>query len=264
MQNPDMISPRATTCAQPGFTLVELAIVLVIIGLIIGGIFVGLYLIEAASLRADISQLKKFSAAVNTFRLKFNAIPGDMTSADATAYGMLGAGNRSGRIEENGGMVQFPTYGLMGMGEPRYTFYHLAQARLIPGNFDPNGNLGSTFLPAISSHPDHYWMMISTTYDMSIWFFAGATSTAIYNQDMINATRVGGVYAPVYTPIQAYNIDIKLDDGVPSSGLVRPVRMAWPNGYIDNVANNCVLTAASTSYNLTSKTIWCDLILRGD
>jgi hypothetical protein len=70
--------------AMEGFTLVEIAIVLVVIGLVVGGILVGRDLIRAAELRSVISDVEKFKTAVNTFRLKFNAIPGDMP--DATTY----------------------------------------------------------------------------------------------------------------------------------------------------------------------------------
>jgi len=51
-----------------GFTLVELSIVLVIIGLIAGGILVGQDMIEAATVRAQISQIEKYETAANAFR----------------------------------------------------------------------------------------------------------------------------------------------------------------------------------------------------
>ena len=54
-----------------GFTLIELSIVLVIIGLIIGGVLVGRDLIAAAQVRAQISQIEKYQTAVNTFRGKY-------------------------------------------------------------------------------------------------------------------------------------------------------------------------------------------------
>ncbi len=47
-----------------GFTLIELSIVLVIIGLIIGGVLVGKDLIKAAEIRATISQINKYNHAV--------------------------------------------------------------------------------------------------------------------------------------------------------------------------------------------------------
>src|SRR5476649_1014388 len=85
-----------------GFTLVELSIVLVIIGLIIGGVLVGRTLIEAAAVRAQIAQIEQFKTAVNTFRTKYNALPGDMLNATATAVGMTSRSGQPGDGDGNG------------------------------------------------------------------------------------------------------------------------------------------------------------------
>jgi prepilin-type N-terminal cleavage/methylation domain-containing protein len=58
---------------RAGFTLIELAIVLVIIGLIVGGILVGQDLINAAAVRAQVSQIEKYQTAVHTFQTKYNS-----------------------------------------------------------------------------------------------------------------------------------------------------------------------------------------------
>ena len=56
---------------RSGFTLIELAIVLVVIGLITGGILVGQDLIQAGQLRSVISQVEKYETAANSFKLKY-------------------------------------------------------------------------------------------------------------------------------------------------------------------------------------------------
>src|SRR5665213_1826112 len=81
---------------SPGFTLIELSIVLVIIGLIVGGILVGQDMIKAAEVRAQISQIEKYNQAVNTFRAKFNAIPGDMPASTANQFGFYVGTNCTG------------------------------------------------------------------------------------------------------------------------------------------------------------------------
>ena len=54
-----------------GFSLVELAIVLVIIGLITGGILTGQELIRASELNSVASDYNKVKTAINTFQLKY-------------------------------------------------------------------------------------------------------------------------------------------------------------------------------------------------
>src|ERR1700757_2208888 len=66
---------------QRGFTLVELSIVLVIIGLLVGGVLTGQSLIRAAELRSVTEQFQRYQAATMTFRDKYFAIPGDMPNA---------------------------------------------------------------------------------------------------------------------------------------------------------------------------------------
>jgi prepilin-type N-terminal cleavage/methylation domain-containing protein len=63
------------------FTLVELSIVLVIIGLIIGGVLAGRDLIRAAELRSLVSEVERYNSAVNAFKLKYNCLPGDCATA---------------------------------------------------------------------------------------------------------------------------------------------------------------------------------------
>jgi prepilin-type N-terminal cleavage/methylation domain-containing protein len=64
-----------------GFTLVELAIVLVIIGLLIGGVLVGSALIRTAELQSAVQDKDRLVTAVNIFRDKYGALPGDMGNA---------------------------------------------------------------------------------------------------------------------------------------------------------------------------------------
>src|SRR5476651_1560647 len=81
--------------SEHGFTLIELSIVLVIIGLIVGCILVGQDLISAAEVRATVGQIEKYNSAVNTFRGKYNSMPGDMTADAAAAFGFT---TRAGTI----------------------------------------------------------------------------------------------------------------------------------------------------------------------
>ncbi|PZP85253.1 MAG: hypothetical protein DI582_06390 [Azospirillum brasilense] len=66
-----------------GFSLVELSIVLVILGLLTGGILGGQALIRAAELRSVTSEYTRWVTATQTFRDKYFALPGDMSNATA-------------------------------------------------------------------------------------------------------------------------------------------------------------------------------------
>ena len=66
---------------KKAFSLVELSIVLVILGLLVGGILTGQSLIRAAELRSVTTEFSQYQTAVMTFRDKYFAIPGDMKNA---------------------------------------------------------------------------------------------------------------------------------------------------------------------------------------
>ena len=95
-----MLLPDKTK--QQAFTLIELSIVLVIIGLITGGILTGRDLIAAASVRAQVTQIEKFNAAASTFRTKYGFLPGDIPDPDATRFGFAARGTGAGKGDGNG------------------------------------------------------------------------------------------------------------------------------------------------------------------
>lgn len=80
---------------QQGFTLVEIAIVLVIIGLLLGGALKGQELIANAEIKRIKDDYSKISAAMYAYRDRYAALPGDDNRA-AARFGLNNNQNGSG------------------------------------------------------------------------------------------------------------------------------------------------------------------------
>lgn len=77
---------------QQGFTLVEIAIVLVIIGLLLGGVLKGQELITNAKIKNIINDMKGVSAAYYSYQDRYRAIPGDDAAASTRFTGAVNGG----------------------------------------------------------------------------------------------------------------------------------------------------------------------------
>src|SRR5450830_427175 len=77
---------------QAGFSLVEIAIVLVIIGLLLGGILKGQEMITQAKIKNVVNDFNGITAAINSYQDRYRALPGD----DLNAAGRWGTGVISG------------------------------------------------------------------------------------------------------------------------------------------------------------------------
>ena len=79
---------------QTGFTLVEIAIVLVIIGLLLGGILKGQEMITQAKIKNVVNDFNGITAAVNSYQDRYRALPGDDVGANPRwATAVSGGGN---------------------------------------------------------------------------------------------------------------------------------------------------------------------------
>src|SRR3954469_20512983 len=86
--------------AQAGFTLVEIAIVLVIIGLLLGGILKGQEMITQAKIKNIVNDFNGITAAVNSYQDRYRALPGDDLNAATRWSGApaVNAANGNGQI----------------------------------------------------------------------------------------------------------------------------------------------------------------------
>ena len=217
--------------ARGGFTLIELSIVLVVIGLIIGAILVGRDLIEAAQVRSQISQIQKYNAAVNTFRIKFNCLPGDC--ANAADFGFIARGAYRGQGDGNGQIegVQSNPPVFFGPfvfgGETEMFWVDLSTAGLIDAGLNNNQILAPP--PAVSaSAVGGYFPAAKIGQGNYVYVWSGGWSFhdsfnyfGIANIFGENSGILGNMLGSTgLTVQQAFAIDTKMDDGLPQSGLV--------------------------------------------
>lgn len=112
---------------QSGFTLVEIAIVLVIIGLLLGGVLKGQEIITNAKIKNLENDFNGLSAAIYSYQDRYRALPGDDKNA-ATRFGNGTSGNGNGSI---GGNFNADCSG--GSGESCQFWIHLRNAGLVNG-----------------------------------------------------------------------------------------------------------------------------------
>jgi len=115
---------------QKGFTLVEIAIVMVIIGLLLGGVLKGQEVITNARLKRIITDFNGISAAVFSYQDRYRALPGDdITASKKFTSSPPPDGNGNGQITGN-------FYSLNDADESRIIWRHLREAGLVAGGED--------------------------------------------------------------------------------------------------------------------------------
>ncbi|MBK6387999.1 MAG: prepilin-type N-terminal cleavage/methylation domain-containing protein [Rhodoferax sp.] len=127
---------RFSKAKQSGFTLVEIAIVLVIIGLLLAGVLKGQELIENSKIKSIVNDMKAVQAAYNGYLDRYKAIPGDETLATAAARGW-GASAAGGGGNANGVLLITAAQTFANGGEQRPFWRALRASGLITG--DPTG-----------------------------------------------------------------------------------------------------------------------------
>nr|VFJ53951.1 MAG: hypothetical protein BECKDK2373C_GA0170839_104117 [Candidatus Kentron sp. DK] len=187
--------------SQSGLTLVETAIVLVIIGLLLGGILKGQEIINSARVRALTDRAAGAQAAYYGFLDRYQAVPGDMTATDATdAIGVTvsSGGDGNGQLDNPAGSA---------WTEPNALWEQLSKAGFIAGNYVGGNSAPDSGNNVAPLNPFHHPMVVGRTADYMGLFTSGAR---------LNIALGRGIPVEV-----ARAVDTKIDDGRPLTGSIR-------------------------------------------
>lgn len=271
---------------KAGFTLIELSIVLVIIGLIIGGVLVGRDMIKAAELRSVITDVERYKTAVNTFRGKYNCLPGDCANA-TDFFGIaivcpdgLGRGTCNGNSD---GVIYLFTTGLATYNFENFrAWQQLGYAGLIGAHLTGAGvtidgqvedNVIGVNVPASRIAHSGYAMIGCAAFAQTAgtWYPGSSQGTNCftfgdttrYDAGVLddNGNTHYSVLGPALTPTEAMSLDMKADDGLPATGAITaPPRDQWYFGIHCTTAG--MLAYANAAYATDYGDPACSLIFR--
>ena len=254
---------------QRGFSLVELAIVLVIIGLVAGATVVSKSLIRTARIRTILTDYENYTTAAKNFRTKYSSIPGDMpdaisvwgaqhatpatcaTTASTNALTCNGDGN---------GIISYST----GSQENFRFWQHLASAGVLDGRYTGVTASGSAYNADPGTNAPKGRLANSG------WSAANATNyvgdTEAYELDFGNYLLFGAATATsvttgvMLTPAEAWSLDLKIDDGKPASGTV--IARYWNNLCAEADDGGSADNDLAASYRVDDPTVRCALQFR--
>ncbi len=266
-----------TYSKKSAFSLIELSIVLIIIGLLVAGITGGASLIKSATLRAVMTEARNYNTAVNSFYVAYNAYPGDYGTDFASGIATGFKGDNDGKIEfssntsgtdtrqkyEGYGAIAMLSYSKMITNEisstayPSTNFSASTAPAGVPGTTIPQSKVKgsgwifdyfSNDLPRVGNSDS--WT--DTTYGDSQNVVILTSSVPVNNITSLQKSTTKGSLSPE----DAKSVDLKLDDGMPNSGKVRTFGL---NG--ETTPKDCVKALGSSgAYNDTGlKTADCVL-----
>ena len=191
---------------QYGFTIVEIAIVLIIIGLLLGGVLKGQELVNSARVRNLADTNSGIQAAYYGFIDRYRQVPGDMTAtAAASAIGdstITAGGDADGRVDN------------ADWGEASALWVHLTRAGFLQGSYDGGATDSTTYRDADMAPRNAFdgYMLLGRTRDYST---ADGAPTAT------RTTRLGLVLGDNIPVDIARELDLKIDDQRPLTGSLR-------------------------------------------
>jgi len=222
----------ATNKKQGGFTLIEIAIVLVIIGLLLGGVLKGQELINTARVRALNNSVDGITAAWFSFQDRYRAFPGDYLDAKSKVNlpGALAGGDGNGLVDDG--------------DERGRVWTHLEAAGYITGGYSGAAVAdGSEYDCAATICPDNGFGT-----GMSIFHGTNTTSGTVDAHELITGQGI---------PVEVIaELDRKIDDDAPNTGVMQ-------SGNAAPFTTTCVIgTAATDPYDLQNPSDNCAAVFR--
>jgi prepilin-type N-terminal cleavage/methylation domain-containing protein len=227
---------------QSGFTLIEIAIVLVIIGLLLGGVLKGQELINSAKVKNLANDFKNIPVYIYGYQDKYKVLPGD----DNQVVAHLGASaipcgaTVANKCSPGNGLIEGP-WNATTLANESYVFWqHIRLADLAPGSTDTSAGAMTTYIP--TNAVGGIIGLQSGTTDVALTPIKdnAATPAAIRGAYIICSAGILGKFAK--------QLDAQLDDGVLDTG---SMMATLTNNYAPG--NSAVTTAAfdeAKTYNV--------------
>jgi prepilin-type N-terminal cleavage/methylation domain-containing protein len=281
---------------KSAFSLIELSIVLIIIGLLIAGVTGGASLIKSSELRAAISEARGWSTAVNGFYNQFNAFPGDYNVAIGSLAGATGNGNSqinafttaknpSGTESANTACTSgAPTGGAGCSFEDNVAWVQLKNAGVVDTNIVSAPTVTTSWTAANASYGV---TNPQSKIKSSGWLFdygtnaSGTSGTNQLGQNVVilsgapsgapdaTNTYVNGTAkaSGAITPADALSIDTKVDDGKYSTGRIQGINPGTTFGAVTTTATcgvSATVASPPTAYNTAYTTKNCAISYQVD
>ena len=231
---------------QSGFTLIEVAIVLVVIGLLIGGILKGQELVNSARVRNLADLNAGTQAAYYGFIDRYRQAPGDMTAAAAAAAlgdaSIAVGGDANGRID------------VTDWGEASALWVHLTRSGLLPGRYDGGATNAATYRDWTIAPRNVFngFTLLARTRDYSS---AGGGPTAA------QTPRLGFVFGDNIPVDIARELDVKVDDQRPLTGALRFTGTTTiSNPGVSEATTLCMASPTTNEYDIAGDAQHCNLV----